>query len=60
MRRAFLLVLLAFACSAVFAAERHAEPIVKRVLENVQRIKAADPTAVPMAFMFGGVLLLLL
>ena len=50
MRRAPLLVILAFACSAAFAAERHAEPIVKQILENVRRIKAADPAAVPMAF----------
>ena len=50
MRRAFLLVLLALACSAAFAAEQHAEPIVRQILENVQRIKAADPTATPMAF----------
>ena len=59
MRRASLLILLAFACTAAqlgraacpqAAAERHAEPIVKQILENVQRIKAADPTAVPMAF----------
>ena len=41
MRRASLLVLLALACSAVFAAERHAEPIVKQILENVKRIKTA-------------------
>ena len=59
MRRASLLILLAFACTAAqlgraacpqAAAERHAEPIVKQILENVRRIKAADPTAVPMAF----------
>ena len=50
MRRISLLVLLALAGSAAFAAERHAEPIIKQILENVQRIKAADPTAVPMAF----------
>ena len=62
MRRATLLLLLAFACSAVqsgravaprppsSAAERHAEPIVKQILENVKRIKAADPSATPMAF----------
>ena len=50
MRRASLLVLLAFACLAALAAERHAEPIVKQILENVKRIKAADPTATPMAF----------
>ena len=50
MRRVSLLLLLAFACSAVCAAERHAEPIVKQILENVRRIKAADPAAVPMAF----------
>ena len=58
MRRAFLLALVALACSAAQlgraacpqAAERHAEPIVKQILENVRRIKAADPTATPMAF----------
>ena len=50
MRRVSLLLLLAFACSAVCAAERHAEPIVRQILENVKRIKAADPTATPMAF----------
>ena len=56
---ASLLLLLAVACSAIHsgraacpqaAAERHAEPIVKQILENVKRIKAADPAATPMAF----------
>ena len=60
MRCAALTLLLALVCSAVqlgraacpqaAAAERHAEPIVKQILENVRRIKAADPAAVPMAF----------
>ena len=59
MRRASLLAFLAFVCSAVqsgraacpqTAAERHAESIVGQILENVRRIKAADPAAVPMAF----------
>ena len=31
-------------------AESHADAIVTRVLENVAKIRAADPTAVPMAF----------
>ena len=48
MRRAFLLVLLA--CSAAFAAEQHAKPLIQQVLANVKLIKAADPAAVPMAF----------
>ena len=50
MRSTAFILLLALACSAATAAERHAEPIVKQVLENVAKIKAADPTAVPMAF----------
>ena len=50
MRRVSLLVLLAFACSAVSAAEQHAKPIIQQVLANVKLIKAADPAAVPMAF----------
>ena len=50
MRRTSLLVLLASACSAAFAAERHAKPIIQQVLANVKLIKAADPAAVPMAF----------
>ena len=32
------------------AAEQHADRIVQQVLENVKKIKAADPMAVPMAF----------
>ena len=50
MRRASLLLFLAIACSAAHsgravaprppssAAEQHAEPIVKQILENVKRI----------------------
>ena len=50
MRKTFLLVLLALVCSAAFAAEQHAKPIIQQVLANVKLIKAADPAAVPMAF----------
>ena len=50
MRSTAFILLLALACSAATAAERHAEPIVRQILENVAKIKAADPTAVPMAF----------
>ena len=59
MRSAALTLLLALVCSAAqlgraacpqAAAERHAEPIIQQVLANVKLIKAADPTAVPMAF----------
>jgi len=32
------------------AAENHADRIVRQVLDNVARIRAADPAAVPMAF----------
>ena len=32
------------------AAEQHADRIVQQVLENVKKIKAADPSATPMAF----------
>lgn len=32
------------------AAETHADGVVKAVLENVAKLKAADPAAVPMAF----------
>ena len=60
MRSAALTLLLALVCSAAqlgraacphaATAERHAEPIIQQVLANVKLIKAADPTAVPMAF----------
>ena len=50
MRSTAFTMLLALACSAATAAERHAEPIVRQILENAAKIKAADPTAVPMAF----------
>ena len=59
MRCAALTLLLALVCSAVqsgraacpqAAAEQHAKPIIQQVLANVKLIKAADPTAVPMAF----------
>ena len=47
---ALIAAILAIVCSAAYAAEQHAEPIVKQILTNVKRIKAADPSAVPMAF----------
>ena len=50
MRSVALTFLLALACSAAFAAEQHAKPIIQQVLANVKLIKAADPAAVPMAF----------
>ena len=42
----------AVVCCALagFGAESHADRIVAQVLENVAKIKAADPRAVPMAF----------
>ena len=44
----FLAALAAFvSCSA---AENHADAVVARVLENVAKIKVANPSAVPMAF----------
>ena len=47
-------VILLFAALAAFvscrAAENHADAVVARVLENVAKIKAANPAAVPMAF----------
>ena len=44
----FLAALASFvSCSA---AENHADAVVARVLENVAKIKAANPAAVPMAF----------
>ena len=42
----FVALLSAWACGA----ESHAEDIVARVRENVAKIRAADPQAVPMAF----------
>ena len=48
--RVLLGVLAAIAAMAVQAAETHADEIVRRVLENVAKLKAADPAAVPMAF----------
>ena len=50
MRSAALTLLLAPVCSAASAAEQHAKQIIQQVLANVKLIKAADPTAVPMAF----------
>ena len=46
-------LLVAVALSASFAgraAETHADGIVRCVMENVAKIKSADPAAVPMAF----------
>ena len=47
-----MIVVAAFAAVAFAGntAETHADGIVRRVLENVAKIKAADPAAVPMAF----------
>ena len=44
------MALLALASQACLGAESHADGIVARVLENVAKIKAANPDAVPMAF----------
>ena len=44
------LVLLAAAALPCFGSETHADRIVARVLENVAKIKAEQPEAVPMAF----------
>ena len=43
-------MLLALASMACQGAESHADGIIARVLENVSKIKAACPDAVPMAF----------
>lgn len=45
-----LAALLIAAVSSAFAAEDHATGIVREILANVAKIKAADPDAVPMAF----------
>lgn len=50
MRRSAVLVLAALSFSAACAVEKHAAPIVKQILQNVKLVKAADPSAVPMAF----------
>ena len=44
----FLVAVAFISCSA--AAENHADGIVVRILENVAKIKAVQPDAVPMAF----------
>ena len=45
-----VLVLLVAAALPCFGSENHADRIVARVLENVAKIKAEQPEAVPMAF----------
>ena len=45
-----LVLLVTFTLVAARAAENHADGIVRQVLENVAKLKAADPAAVPMAF----------
>lgn len=50
MRKIIGLCCAVFCVFAGFGAEIHAERIVAQVLENVAKIKTADPQAVPMAF----------
>ena len=46
-----LVLLAAIGCAATCAgAEGHVDGIVARILDNVAKVKAADPKAVPMAF----------
>jgi len=49
MKHLYLFLISAFLFSAR-AAETHADGIVRQVLDNVAKLKAADPAAVPMAF----------
>ena len=49
MRKTLFIAFAAFA-AACFGEEDHADGIVERVLENVAKVKAACPQAVPMAF----------
>lgn len=49
MRRLIAWMTIAAALAAT-AAEDHADLVVRRILDNVAKIKAADPQAVPMAF----------
>jgi len=48
--RMTLAAVAALTATAACAAETHVDRIVRQVLDNVTRIKAADPSAVPMAF----------
>ncbi len=50
-RRLALVLLSAIGCAVTCAgAEGHVDGIVARILDNVAKIKSADPKAVPMAF----------
>ena len=50
MKNAILLFAAFAAALPCLAAESHADAVAARILDNVAKIKAADPDAVPMAF----------
>ncbi|MCR5750723.1 MAG: haloacid dehalogenase-like hydrolase [Kiritimatiellae bacterium] len=50
MRKLCVVVSAAFAAAVCWGVEDHADGIVARVLENVEKIRAASPQSVPMAF----------
>ena len=49
-KKCFTAVVLALASVACFGYESHVDGIIARVSENVAKIKATCPDAVPMAF----------
>ena len=49
-KKAMLIAAVLAAAAPCLAAENHADAVVARILENVAKIKAASPEAVPMAF----------
>jgi len=46
----FPLYIFASPLAVAWGAETHADGVISRVLDNVAKLKAADPQAVPMAF----------
>ena len=50
MKRLIVYVAVAAVAGVCNAAESHADGVIARVLENVAKLKAAQPDAVPMAF----------
>ena len=48
--RGWLAVALLTAATGVFAAENHADGIIRQILNNVAKLKSVEPGAVPMAF----------
>ena len=51
-KSALALAISVFSAYFARAAENHVDSLVEEIVANVAKVKAADPGAVPMAFLF--------